>query len=303
MFTYTGLRNLFGDLTNNSSSANLTLGDTLINNFTRQIVGGHDFDFLEKSVTMSTVASQQFYNLPFDYEKLINVTVTISSTVYTPKPCYSRVKWDELNTTTSITSDIPQEYFIFNGQLGFYPKPASATTNAITFIFKRAVRDLSIADYTTGGIITAVNASTALVGTGTTWTVSMAGRYLRITESDTASKGDGFWYEISSSGTATTITLVKGYNGTAITSGNAAYTIGQVSILPETYQILPVYMAAELFFTSIQPDQTRAALYKNLGKELYRQLIADHLNKTTGVTIGDGIYGRELYNPNLYPSL
>lgn len=87
-----------------------------------------------------------------------------------------------------------------------------------------------------------------MVGTGTTWTTSMAGRYIRIAESDTANKGDGFWYEIASVGSATTLTLTKPYQGTAIAAGTASYTIGQVPRIPEAYQLAPVYRSAALYY-------------------------------------------------------
>src|SRR3990167_863327 len=56
MLTFTGRRNLFGDLCNQSDSTTLTLADTLMNNFERTIISARDWDFLERQYTLTTVA-------------------------------------------------------------------------------------------------------------------------------------------------------------------------------------------------------------------------------------------------------
>ena len=55
LLSYTGSRNLYGDLTNNSTAANLTLGDTLINAKLSEIYGMRDWYFLYKSSSADTV--------------------------------------------------------------------------------------------------------------------------------------------------------------------------------------------------------------------------------------------------------
>lgn len=87
-----------------------------------------------------------------------------------------------------------------------------------------------------------------LVATGTTFTKDMVGRYMRITETTAANGGDGAWYKISDYYSATSIGLSTPYQGTAIVAGTAAYLIGQVSPLPEAYQIAPIYRAAALYW-------------------------------------------------------
>ena len=42
MLSYTGSRNLYGSLTNNTTATNLTLGDTLINQSIRKITSSHE---------------------------------------------------------------------------------------------------------------------------------------------------------------------------------------------------------------------------------------------------------------------
>lgn len=292
--TYTGGRTLFGNLTNNNESSNLTFGDTLINNNIRTIVSSRHFTFRENSGTKTTGASQQFYTLPYDFLKLISVKVTVSSTDYTPKEAPSQEFWNKLNMS-SVTSNIPEWYYVFNGQLGLYPKPSTAG-NTITYYYERAVRDLSIADYTTGTILTA--SATAITGIGNmSWTSQMAGRYLNITLSNTTNTGDGYWYEVDSVTNTANIVLKRTYGGTAISAGAAAYTIGQTSILPEDYQALPIYKSAEQYWT-LYGDTAKAQLYKGLCQEMYAGLVKEYSSKSTNPVIED--IDIPMINPNLF---
>lgn len=298
MFTYTTGKLHAGNLINDTSSTTATILGTLINQATKKLINARDWDFLEKSKTISTVAAQQAYDLPSDLGKLMGVTVTISTTRYTPVEITNRQEWDRINQVV-ISSDIPEFFYVFNGTIEFYPKP-STSSNTITFIYQRTQRDLSIADYTTGGILTATTGSASIVGTGTTFTKSMEGKFLRIDESETANKGDGNWYEIETYTSATAISLARLYSGTSITAGNASYTIGQVSVLPETYQELPILKAVEIYYSSIKPEPDRAKMYRDLYDAGVQDMIGAESSKTTSVTMSKK--GRR-ENPNWYPSV
>lgn len=102
-----------------------------------------------------------------------------------------------------------------------------------------------------------------VIGTGTTWTTPMAGRYIQIADSSTANKGDGFWYEIDEILSSTALTLKKKYQGTAIVSGTAAYTIGQCSPIPDAYQMAPLYRAVAIYW-DIQGDTKISERYWRL---------------------------------------
>lgn len=266
MFTHTSRRNLYGKLCNDSSSANLTTGDSLMNAFEKKIA--KKYNFLEASRYSSTVADQQFYGLPNDFGRFKNITVTIGTTKYSPTLITSREQWDSINASTSVTSDTPQYCYIFNKQIGFYPKPSSATSNAIYLQYHKNLKDLSVADYTTGTITSIANGARTVTGSGTTWTAKMAGMWIQFTDSVTANTGDGEWYEIESVEDADSLTLVNPYQGISIAAGTATYTIGQVSYLPEDIQLLPVFESLEVFFSSIKPDTAKAVFYKTKAKEL-----------------------------------
>lgn len=280
MMTYTSTRNLFGKLVNDASTATLALGDTLINTSYREILASQPWQFLEASKTDVTVASQQNYLLPYNCSKITNVTVLIGTVRYVPKEITSREEWDMLNLNSAIRSNIPVFWYQWGGQLYLWPTP-SASSNTITINYKKQIRDLSKADYTTGTITTATNGSDAIVGSGSSWTANMAGNYLQITNTNAAKTGDGIWYEIESIDSATTLTLVKPYGGTSIATGSATYIIGDVPLISEEYQILPVYRACQIFFSSVQPDVSKSELYKNLYTEQLAAMKLTYGSKAT----------------------
>jgi hypothetical protein len=300
--TYTGQRNLFGNLANNSSTANLALADTLMNEMRRRILSSRQWPFLERQYTTTTDAANQFVSFPSYVDRVSSVYVTIGNIRYTPNECTSREFWDTLNIVV-ISSNIPQWWYTFDGKVGLYPAP-STTGNTITINSKRQIKDLTIADYTTGTITTTSTTSgvTTVTGSGTAWTSQMIGKFIQITEAG-SNTGDGFWYEIATVPSSTTLTLVRPYGGTAITAGSANYIIGQLGLLPEPYQILPVYMALNVYFTSVDPDANKAQLYDGLAKDAYTQLVEDYGSKTTGVVVDFDGASHNIINPNLTVTL
>lgn len=296
MFSFTSARSLYGSLTNNNSSTNLTLGDTLVNEGIRMVLGGTEWPFLEKQFSISTVASQQSYDLPGDYDKTISVTLTVGTVQYRPKEVTSQHDWEFVNATTGITSNVPEFFYVLAGKMYFWPTPASAISNGITVTYKKLQRDLNVADYTTGSIVSITNGAKAIVGTGTTWTAQMIGRYLRITLSDTANTGDGFWYEIAAVPTSTTITLSRPYIGSSIAAGTAPYAIGQVALVPEKYQRVPIYYAAAQYW--IKEGDPRGQKYLDIYERELAQMKIEYGNKTTDPVVDDGSR-IEMVNPNL----
>lgn len=291
MLTYTGRRNLFGDLVNNSEASNLTLADELMFQGELKAAAGRSWVFNEKSTFISTIASTQFVNIPNNVQKIKSVSVIIGGTTYIPSEAPDKDFWESLNSTTQ-TSNIPQFFFILDGQIGLYPIPATSTPNAITITYRRRPVKLSVPDYTTGTIVSITNGATTVTGAGTTWTANMAGRYIKIDGPD----GDSLWYEVASVTGATVLELTKTYDGSSIVAGSSTYAIGQVGILPEEYDILPVYKAAELYFTSIKSNANKATLYKNLYEDRYEEMKNEEGKKTDNNTISGDV---RVINPNL----
>lgn len=306
--SYTIGRNLYGTLTKNSSSTNLTLGDQIANDDYRAICAAKDWPFLERLRTLSTIAGQ-FVNLPYDCDQVREIAVIVSSKRYTPRMSPDRNHWDKLNQS-AITSDIPQWWFTFAGQLGLWPTPITAG-NTINVTQKTRVIDLSAADYTTGTIVSVASGGTAVVGSGTAWTAQMVGRYIRITYVDTANTGDGVWYEISAVTDATHLTLTRAYGGTAIAAGSAAYTIGQMPLLPEAYHDLPWIYAAGNYWMKEADDRGDKFMAQHgtfgengsLPTGRIATLVKNWSSPNTDMVLDDGRDQDTIENPNLTISL
>lgn len=284
MLSYTGRRNLFGTLTQNTTSANLTVGDTLINASEKRILGLNQWPFLQVSDTKATTATTQFYQIPRKIGKLETLTITVNSVVYSPKQVSSEADWQRI-VQTAQSGDIPQYFYQRGGQVGIFPTPATSS-NTITFYGRTIPKDLSVADYTTGTITSIAAGATTVTGSGSTWTDGMVGRFIKIADGSAANLGDGQWYEIASRTSNTVIELVKPYAGTSISAGSATYTIGQMSPLPETYHELPVYDAVKTYFASIEPDYGKFQLYDRMYKDIYQSFLNDysiHAGETLGL--------------------
>ena len=120
----------------------------------------------------------------------------------------------------------------------------------------------------------------------------MVGRWIQIT----APSGDNNWYEIAAWVSATEVTLVNQYQGNTITGAN--YTIGEMSLLAEDYQDLPMYRALSIYFTTRVPDPQRAAGFDKLYKEGVELLDREFGSKSWSVAITPADV--EVNNPNLF---
>lgn len=282
---------------------------------------GGKLRFLEATRNMTTIADKEGYQIPNAFRKLIDLYVysgsgSSSDTIYSPEMVYDPTKWKQILQYRLGTASTPYFTYVENQTYKIQPIP-SVTGNLIVLRGRLQIRNLSIADYTTGTIVsvpytttftavvasgatsgtlsgawglitgtyqikfsngelrtaTLTNASTAatwteattsaatatitvngsdggsiVTGSGTTWTADMAGRYLNITQTTAANGGDGFDYEIASFIDSTHIILTKPYEGTAVSVGTAAYTIGQCSVIPQAYDVAAVYRASALYW-------------------------------------------------------
>lgn len=286
----------FTNFTNNTSTANATLGLKLVNDAMRYLVGVFFFNEASYTVPGGTVASQQGYTLPFNNKQVINTTVLIGSVLWQPTEVSTRRAFDALNVIPFV-NDFPQYYYIYNNQLLLWPTPAS-NADPITINYKRRLRDLSVVNYTTG-TVTVTNASTAVVGGGTAWTTNMAGRWLNVPlTTSNATTGDDEWYQIASVTDATHLVLNNQYQGGTATSVASGYTIGEVSILPEDFQDLPLYRACYVYWTTINQNSEKSKYFKALYDEGYQRLDAEFGSKTASVGITPS--NMSVVNPNMY---
>jgi len=255
MKTYTALRNKTAEFCNVSTSDTVKMAKIDDNNNdsirTMCNLHGGKLRFSETTKNMTTVATQAPYQIPNSFRKLIDMYIysgsAITDTLYTPEMIFDPTKWKRVLQTKMSSSDVPSFTYVENRKFYIYPTPAT-TGNLITLRGRLQTKDLTIADYTTGTIVSVANEGTAVVGSGTAWTTDMVGRYIQITETTADLGGDGFWYEIAAVGSATTLTLTKPYEGTAIATGAAVYAIGQTSPIPEAYDVGICYRSAAIYW-------------------------------------------------------
>ena len=304
MLTYTGRRNLYGKLTNNAEAANLTTGDTVMNLSDKRILSmeGGDWWFLEETTTVSTVASQSAYQLPNPIRKVVDLYITDGTTIYTPIPVENAAHWSRILQAQLGDSDRALYYRRIGNTVEIQPAPA-ASSNTITVTYRKKQKDLSAADYTTGTV--AVNdGATGVVGTGTTFTAGMVGRYIRFDD------GDYDWYQIASFTDATNIDLTKNYAGGSNVSGSS-FTIGEISCIPEQYQEAPVYRSAAIYW-GMQGDINRSREFWTMYDGGYekamsperRGVIGDMLEEAGEKVEGkynDGIANLGHIDPNIPP--
>src|SRR3990167_7862107 len=131
--SYTGGRNLYATLTDNDATTNLTFGDILINSAIRKYCNsnGGKWPFLEKVTTQPTVAAQQAYTLPQSTRKIVDLYVTVGSTIYKPVAVESSELWARVLEAHLGTSDRAQFYYRQGNTVLIAQTPAS-TAGTIT---------------------------------------------------------------------------------------------------------------------------------------------------------------------------
>lgn len=262
MITWDDVQTLSQKLAQDTNSTTVTFLNLLANTGYKEILAELGRPVTEKTKTTPTVAAQQGYQMPIDFNWLKSITVTVGTTRYTPDEEESQEQWNYLNANTR-SGDVPELYFVrprfgFQGaEVQLYPIP-STSSNTITLVYEAIDRDLSVAKYTTG-TISVTNGSATVTGSGTIFTAAMVGRYFQIT----SATGDGLWYKVAAINSTTSLTLENYYQGTTVSTVN--YQIAEAFGLPEDLHMLPVYYAV-WHYAMGRRDKTRAdeygALYK-----------------------------------------
>lgn len=238
-----------------TSTASTTIFTTGLNQGLHQFRAALRREYTLERKTFSTVADQQFYQMPEDAVRIDKVTITIGNIDYPLTEIASDQDWYYINSRNTTTSEIP-EFFYVRGQdeFGIYPTPASSVSNAGELVYQARVADLGVADYTTG-TIAVTNGDATVTGTGTTFTAAMVGRYLK----PTTSGDDALWYKIDTFTSATSIELENVFGGT--TGSGLSYTIGQLPNIPEEYHVNIVDYALYRYYLR-RRDREIATMFK-----------------------------------------
>lgn len=226
MITFNQIYNEAQEQVMDTSATTLTILKRAINQ------GNHKFnnvlrrEYTVQEKTFDTVADQQYYQLPEDCVRPKTISIEVGGVIYVLTEVDDDDTWLRINSNTD-SSDVPELYFVKGSdQIGIYPIPSGA--NTATLRYEPKIRDMSADDYTTG-TITVTNGSANVVGSGTTFTANMVGRYLFVTDGS----ADGMAYKITSFTDATHITLENVYAGT--TGGSKTYLVGECPNIPEEY--------------------------------------------------------------------
>lgn len=205
--------------------------------------------------TMTTVASQQYYQYPQGTGRVEAIVVTIGSVQYPLTTIYSQKQWDTLNAIQIQPTAIPQFMFPRRDDFGIWPIPQDAYT--MTFNRHIRLRNLSTEDYTTG-TVTMTNASATVTGAGTTFTNTMEGKWLCITSD---ADGYGYWYRIATYTSATVIVLEKVWEGD--TAATLAFKVCETPEIPEEGHIILADGATADFYKGPRVDADKAAQFEN----------------------------------------
>lgn len=284
------------DFTQDYSAASLLFFKRKGNQGYKKILAEFGTQQNEKTQTSTTVASQQFYQVPFDLIVPKSITVTIGTIAYPVTWIESQEQWDFLNANSAVTSNIPQRAFyrprfgVNGGDIGLWPTP-SASGSTITLVYVASDKDMAQTAYVTGTAAVTLNSPT-VTGTGTTFIPQMIGRYFNITDAT----GDGLFYRIVGVPGSTSLTLEQNFEG--VTTSGAAYQVAEVFALPEEMQIIPEYFALWHYYIFKQNDK-KMIEYRTLFQQELQTAKSTWSKKVRDNIIRTGPTGRMF--ANTYP--
>ncbi len=293
MRTYNQLVTDYTTLSRDASTANLALGKTLINRFIKKILMARDFTFNRSSKSITGIANQQAYNLPYNLERVKNVKVVVGTLNYFPREVRSRAIWTKLNRTT-VSGNQTSRYFIEDDTIEVYPIFSSASP-VMTIYYQKTNKDLAADAYTTGSpYVTTASPTyvTASPSSGTAWTSAMEDRHIKF---DT----DGHWYAIKTVSSPSELIVERDINQ-AINGSD--YQISELIPLPYGYEQIPLWFALAFYFQGRKDNINQAREYERIAKEDLAQLLrrdAKSVNMVLEKEELDDIVG--LYNINCWP--
>lgn len=227
-----------------------------------------------KQITASLVNGQQDYELPADFVRATEITITANGIVYPLTEVPSEHKWNELNIIPAVTIYIPTMYFVkgFN-VISIWPAPSTNNIGTLNVSYEPRLPDYSLADVT--GTASVSNGSQTVTDSGANFTQSMVNMWFSVTDGT-----GGNWYQIASVQDSSHITLANYYQDQ--TNASATYIIGPCPDIPEDYHMALMYYAAYQFYLK-RKDEGNANQFLSLFQNLLDQYQETYSSKTTGV--------------------
>lgn len=271
------------------------------------------------TTAISSVGVQK-YAIPAVISKIKIPQIYVGQLLYVPAPVETIQEWRLLNSLP-YTSNIVNYFFIYNGNVEFFPIPSS-TGLIIQFDYKARVPDFSTSfifsdisgaafitgqqafDYQKGSLSGIAVGSTSIMGSSTGWNatgkyplnvdVSYYNLYINIA----APNGDGFWYPISQFNSDTTLTLATPIiNAPSATTSANGYAIGQIPLLSEDFHRMLPHGGLKVYFGSVKKDKEQFQLFDSLYKGDYAMLEDYAGTKSVNVDLGSTPVP---INPNLF---
>jgi hypothetical protein len=294
MITYSDWIRLYRRFTGVSDEEARGIGTVLMNQGRKQVLKAIDSYITEDTFLADTISGQADYLLPARTNKIDDVTVTVGTIKYTPEQITSPHKWNQLTIVTTPESTVPSFYYVDKFRLSLFPMP-SATGNVIRALVTQIEPDITKDDIVVGSL-SAINGETTVTGAATSWSSDQIGWFLLMP--------DGLWYEVDSVESTTSLSLAKRYEGATVSG--ADYRLGQVSLIPEEGQMLPIYYAAMTHFVGLgKDDKIRSFRLLYLGDPVVGDgltgLKQQYRSRSEGrLTPGSNALPYP-QNPNLYP--
>lgn len=289
--TFTQMQTKFQRLSRNSNSDVLTQAQEDMN------TGYHMFNaklsryYSRKQQFASLVANQGIYQQPVDAVRVSVVSILVTSTYEVPlKEIRSEQEWRYITSYKTLASNWPEYYMVLgNDKISIWPLPSQAVANGLRYVYQPQAPDLTQSDTTSvaaGATATVTNGSTTVTASGVAFNSDMATLSFH-----TTGQTDTTWYEIFAA-TSTTLTLKTPYAGTS--GSGKAWTVGQLSIIPQEYAEAPIHYALGNYWAA-QGNETKSLLHLGTAARpgIFYQMMEDCLteysssNETTVIT-GNG---------------
>lgn len=227
-----------------------------------------------KQIVANLVVSQQDYQLPADFVRTTEVTITANGIVYPLDEVPSEHIWNELNVIPAVTIYIPTKFFVkgFN-VISIWPAPSTTGVGTLNVSYEPRIPDYSLGDVT--GTATVTNGSTTITDSGTNFTQPMINQWFSVTDGS-----DGNWYQIGAYDSSSGLELANFYQG--ISGSGRSYIIGSCPDIPEDYHMGLAYYAAYNFFLK-RKDTATADNFLVMFQDLLTQYMDNYSSKTTGI--------------------
>lgn len=276
MLTFTQLCTRAQDATGTNDATTLTNIKSDINQGLRLFKDQARRYWTRTGISTNIVANQQFYQLPFSVVRVSNVRVVANGITYPVTQIQSEDEWNKMNVIPAVTINVPTYYFIRgNNEIGLWPTPSANVTNGLSLAAEPRMVDMSFTDIT--GTATFTNNSTTVTDSGTSFTQSMIGYWISLSDGT-----DGNWYRVATFDSTSAVELENYFTGL---TGSHTYLLGQVPDIPEDYHLALVHYALANFFAFKRHDVDRATFHLNNFNLLSDQYQEVYASKTTGIVI------------------